>query len=55
MQSLNEHLNEIGDKLTDERTRIENEIKKIDRQIDELIYKVYGITEKQQKIIENLQ
>jgi len=55
MQSLNEHLNEIGDKLTDERTRIENEIKKVDRQIDELVYKIYGITEKEQKIIGNIQ
>ena len=28
---------------------------KIDHQIDQLVYKVYGITEKEQRIIENLQ
>lgn len=52
MQSLNERFNEIGDKLTDERTRIENEIKKTDGQIDELVYKIYGITEAEKQIIE---
>jgi len=49
---LNKRLNEIGDKITDERARIEKKIEKIDRQIDELVYKIYGITEKEQKIIE---
>jgi len=52
MLFLNKRLNEFDDKITDERARIEKEIEKIDRQIDELIYKVYGITEKEQKIIE---
>jgi len=52
MLSLNKRLNEFGDKITDERARIEKEIEKIDHQIDELVYKVYGITEKEQKIIE---
>jgi len=52
MLFLNKRLNKIGDKLTDERTRIENEIKKTDGQIDELIYKIYGITEAEKEIIE---
>ena len=52
MISLNKLLAQIGDKLTDDRTRIEKEIEKIDRQIDQLVYTVYGITEKEQKIIE---
>jgi len=52
MLSLNKRLNEFGDKITDERARIESEIEKIDRQIDELVYKVYGITEEEQRIIE---
>jgi hypothetical protein len=52
MLQLNEILLKIGDKLTDERARIENIIEKTDRQIDQLVYKVYGITEKEQKIIE---
>ncbi|RLJ07848.1 MAG: hypothetical protein DRP16_02615, partial [Candidatus Aenigmatarchaeota archaeon] len=52
MLSLNKRLNEIGDKRTDERARIEEEIKKTDKEIDELVYKIYGITEKEKKVIE---
>ena len=52
MLQLNGKLLEIGNKLTDERARIENKIKKVDREIDQLVYKVYGITDKEQKIIE---
>ena len=52
MLSLNKRLNELGDKKTDERARIEEEIKKTDAEIDELVYKIYGITEKEKKIIE---
>jgi hypothetical protein len=52
MLSLNHRLNEIGDKKTDERARIEDEIKKTDGEIDQLVYKIYGITEKEKKIIE---
>jgi len=50
--SLNKRLNELGDKRTDERTRIENEIKKTDIEIDALIYNIYGITEDEKEIIE---
>jgi len=52
MHSLNKRLNEIGDKKTDERQRIEEEIKKTDAEIDEQIYKLYGITGEEKKIIE---
>ena len=52
MLSLNKRLNEIGDKKTDERAKIEEEIKKTDAEIDDLVYKIYGITEKEKKIIE---
>lgn len=52
MLSLNKRLNEIGDKKTDERARIEEEIKKTDKEIDELVYKIYEITDKEKKIIE---
>jgi len=45
-------LKEIGDKKTDERAKIEEEIKKTDRETDELVYKLYGITEEEKKIIE---
>jgi rRNA pseudouridine-1189 N-methylase Emg1 (Nep1/Mra1 family) len=55
MLSLNKRLNEIGDKMIDERERIEKEIKKTDNEIDELFYNIYGITESEKKIIdENL-
>jgi hypothetical protein len=33
--SLNRHSNEIGDKRTDERARIEEDIKRTDAEIDE--------------------
>jgi len=49
---LNERLNEIGDKITEEKARIKEEIKKTDAEIDELVYKIYGITETEKKIIE---
>jgi len=52
MLSLNKRLNEIGDKKTDERARIEEEIKKTDAEIDEQVYKIYGVTTEEKKIIE---
>lgn len=53
MLDLNDRLKNLGDKFTDERRRIEEEIKKTDAEIDELVYDIYGITEKERKIIEN--
>ena len=50
--SLNKRLNEIGNKKTDERTRIEEEIMNIDTEIDDLVYKIYNINEEEKKIIE---
>ncbi len=52
MLSLNKRLNEIGDKRTEERTRIEKEIKKNNEEIDKLVYQIYGITNEEQDIIE---
>jgi type I restriction-modification system DNA methylase subunit len=52
MLLLSKSLNEIGDKKTDERQRIEEEIKRTDAEIDELVYKLYGITEEEKKVIE---
>jgi len=52
MLSLNKRLNEFGDKKTDERARIEEEIKETDTKIDELVYRLYSITEEEKKIIE---
>ncbi|VVB59468.1 N-6 DNA Methylase [uncultured archaeon] len=50
--SFNSRLSDLGDKKTDERARIEDEIKKTDMEIDELVYKLYGITEEEKKVIE---
>jgi len=47
-----ERLNKIGDKKTDERELIEKEIKKIDDEINEIVYIIYEITETEKKTIE---
>lgn len=52
MLSPNQRLNEIGDKKTDERAKLEEEIKKTDAEIDSLVYKLYGLTNEERKIIE---
>ena len=52
MLSLNKKLLEFGDKTTPETARLKEEIVKTDAQIDELVYKIYGITEEEKKIIE---
>lgn len=49
---LTEYLNSIGDKNTNQREKIEEDIQKMDTEIDELVYKIYGITEEEKKIIE---
>jgi len=54
MLSLNKRHNEIGDKQTDERTKIEEEIKRTDKEIDEFVYKIYGITDEEKKVIEEV-
>lgn len=45
-------LSVFGDKKTSESAKLEEEIKKTDKEIDELVYKLYGITEEEKKIIE---
>jgi predicted metallopeptidase len=50
--SLNKRLNEIGDKKTDQSHKIEEDIKKTDAEINELVYQLYGITEEEKKVIE---
>ena len=52
MLSLNKKLQEIGDRNTLEKQKLEEEIKKTDNEIDELVYQLYGITEEEKKIIE---
>jgi hypothetical protein len=43
MLSINKRLCEIGDKRTDERAKLEEETSRIDKQIDEIVYKLYDI------------
>jgi type I restriction-modification system DNA methylase subunit len=50
--ALQEESDKIGNKLTDRKAEIEKELDELDLEIDQLIYKVYGITEKEQRIIE---
>jgi len=44
--------NELKDKQTDQKAQLEKEIQKLDNEIDEEVYKLYGITEEEKKIIE---
>jgi len=53
MMQLQKKLDDLGDKETDERQKIEEEIKKTDSEIDDEVYKIYGITETEKKIIES--
>jgi gas vesicle protein len=46
-------ISEFGDKKTSETARLEEEIKKTDNEIDELVYNLYGITEEEKRIIED--
>jgi len=50
--SLNQSLSKLKNKSTDEKARLEKEIQKLDSEIDEEVYKLYGITEEEKKIIE---
>lgn len=52
MLDLNKQLQKFGDKITDERKRLESEIQKTDSQIDELVYKLYNLTAEEIKIVE---
>ena len=52
MLSFNKKLQEIGDRNTLEKQKLEEEIKKADNEIDELVYQIYGITEEEKKIID---
>jgi type I restriction-modification system DNA methylase subunit len=52
VMSLNEKRNKIGDKTTDEKDRLRKEIERLDDEIDKEIYKIYGLTKEEIKIIE---
>ena len=50
---LNYRYSRLQDKQTDEKARLEKEIQKLDSEIDEEIYKLYGITDEEKKVIED--
>ena len=50
IESLN--LAQLKDKQTDSKVQLEKEIQKLDHEIDEEVYKLYGVTEEEKKIIE---
>lgn len=50
--NLNKQLLAIKGKQTDSKVQLEKEIQKLDNEIDEEVYKLYGITEDEKKIIE---
>ena len=50
---LNRRLAEIGDKITDERVRLEDDVRKTDDEINQSVYELYGITDSEKKIIES--
>jgi type II restriction/modification system DNA methylase subunit YeeA len=51
MLLLHQELN-ASENGNDKHKKIEEKIKKTDAEIDELVYKIYGITEEEKKIIE---
>ncbi len=52
MLDMNRTLVGMGDMKTAERQRLEEEIRRTDTGIDELVYRLYGITGEEKKIIE---
>jgi len=52
MLSLNKQLQEIGEKDKYKKQKIEENIKNTDEEINQEVYKLYGITSEEQKIIE---
>jgi len=53
MLNLNKELSALGNKITDKRHQIESEIQKTDKQIDNLIYELYNLTEEEIKVVES--
>ena len=51
MLSLNKQLAET--KTPDEKTKLERQITATDRQIDQLVYELYGLTDDEIKIVES--
>jgi len=50
--SLIKQLEELKDKTTTEKVRLEKEVQKLDNQIDQEVYKIYGLTKDEIQIVE---
>ena len=53
MLFLNKRINEIGDKKTSESAKLEEEVKNTDNEIDQIVYKLYGLNKKEIAVIED--
>ena len=53
MLSLKIRLSEMKGKLIDDARKLLEEINEVDSKIDNLIYKLYGMTEEERRVIEN--
>lgn len=53
MLTLVKKLEGLKDKITDENARLEKEIQKLEGEIDEEVYKLYGLTDTEIKIVED--
>ena len=53
MLSLNKELITLDDKKTDRRNELELEISKTDSAIDDIVCRIYGMTDAEKKIIES--
>lgn len=51
-QMLSLHKQLAAAKTPDEKTRIQRQIEAIDHQIDNLVYELYGLTDKEVQIVE---
>jgi type I restriction-modification system DNA methylase subunit len=50
--SLKQKLGSFGNKSTTESARVVDEITRVDKELDDLIYKIYGITREDRKLIQ---
>ncbi|MGI0016430.1 MAG: TaqI-like C-terminal specificity domain-containing protein, partial [Nitrososphaera sp.] len=51
METQTDRLAQLGNRLTDSRGELEDQIKEIDAKIDELIFRIYGVTEEEKTLI----
>jgi len=50
---IGQKLTQLEGKQTDEQVQLEKEFKKLDKEIDEKVYEIYGLNESERKVIED--